>query len=569
MKDKILKIIQENPRHFSRMIKSNIELHEWVITNTLVNSNNYSEMVYSAIHKEFNKCKNGNNKKFESINSGYVGCGPANKCECVRTKLSQTVKHKKSLVTEEQQKEINNKRKLTNIKKYGVECVAQTPKNRQKFKDWYADPLNVEKNLQRIRQTNISRYGVENCKSLPEVEEKIIATCMARYGVKNVSQIPSTKAKLKARTAEYKLSGHLIRKGYERFKKYIHDNYMLNLITPVEDYFGVEKTRKIELQCRSCNNVEQVIFYYNKDLKCSVCNPSKPSFTSNEEQEVFDYISSELEITSGKQGNKTLINPYEIDMIFSNEKIAIEYCGLYWHSEFSSGKEKNYHTKKMNLVNAQGYRLITIFSDEWNQKKSIVKSKLANIFNKTKTRYYARNLKVKLVSDSESKEFQNNYHLQGASSAKINLGLYNGEKLVALMTFSNGRAALNAKSKSNEYELVRFVTDGSSVVGGASKLLKHFINLYNPTVIISYSDNRWSEGKLYETLGFEKQPKPTIGYWYVDNYVNRLHRFNFTKQELIRAGNDPSLTEWEIMKSLGYDRIWDCGHQKFILKLKQ
>jgi len=47
------------------------------------------------------------------------------------------------------------------------------------------------------------------------------------------------------------------------------------------------------------------------------------------------------------------------------------------------------------------------------------------------------------------------------------------------------------------------------------------------------------------------------------NYGVRLHRFNFPKHKLVKMGHDSNLTEWEIMQTLGYDRIWDCGHLKF------
>ena len=31
---------------------------------------------------------------------------------------------------------------------------------------------------------------------------------------------------------------------------------------------------------------------------------------------------------------------------------------------------------------------------------------------------------------------------------------------------------------------------------------------------------------------------------------------------------DESLSEWENMKANGFDRIWDCGHTKWIYKPK-
>jgi hypothetical protein len=569
-KEKILELVKTKPKHYSKMIKNTPELALWVQENTSVQSSHFAEMIYSAVYGIGNRCINGQIKKFTGFDRGYSGCGPANKCPCVAESVAESVKRAKSIITPEQQQQINRRRCDTNLAKYGVVNVAQTDENRQRFRDWYADPDNVAKNLERIRQTNLEKYGVENCKSLPEVEEKIIATCLARYGVTNVAQIPSTKAKLRARTAEYKLTGHLLKKGYERFQKYVSEKYNFTLITPPEQYQGIRQknVQEMTFECNVCHTQIEKKFYHSRGLNCEVCNPQNPKFVSNEEQEIYDYITQELGIVDGHQGDKKLINPYELDMVFPDQRIAVEYCGLYWHSEYSSGKDQRYHYNKMELTNQAGYRLITIFGDEWNLKRDIVKSKLANIFGQTHRRYYARQCRVDLVSSRDSAEFCNRHHLQGSSIAKIHLGLYSpDDRLVALMTFSNGRRALNTQSNPTEYELVRFVTDGSSVVGGASRLLKTFIRLYQPTKIISYADLRWSEGNVYETIGFSKETRPTIGYWYVDDYQLREHRYNFTKGQLVKNGADPSKTEWEIMKELGYDRIWDCGHQKYIMNL--
>lgn len=546
------------------MIKSDPELNLWVNTNSLVKSDNFAEMIYSALSQETNECHNGQVKKFNGISEGYIGCGPAGSCKCTAEKVSKSVKISKSNTTEIQKQASNNKRARTNLEKYGVANAAQTVENRQKFRDWYANPENVNRNLERIKATNLERYGVENCKSLPEVEQKIIATCLARYGVTNVAQIPSTKAKLRARTAEYKLTGHLLSQGYYRFTKYVQDNYNFTVMTTAADYKGASSGELMQFQCNHCGNRKTVKFHYNRGLNCEVCHPVAPQFTSKEEQSVFDYVSKELGII-GTQGDRSLISPYELDMVFPDHAIAIEYSGLYWHSESSSGKGKGYHYEKMLRANQSGYRLVTIFSDEWINTPEIVKSKLRNIFKKTDKRHYARKLEVKIVSSEDSKVFLNLHHLQGNSSAKINIGLYNGHTLVALMTFSNGRAALNTKVVEGEYELVRFVTNGDSVVGGASKLLAHFTKTYKPTRIVSYADLRWSEGNVYSVIGFKKVGTPTIGYWYVDSYQTRMHRYNFTKTQLVKEGNDARKTEWEIMQDLGYDRIWDCGHQKYIL----
>ena len=51
------------------------------------------------------------------------------------------------------------------------------------------------------------------------------------------------------------------------------------------------------------------------------------------------------------------------------------------------------------------------------------------------------------------------------------------------------------------------------------------------------------------------------------NYQNRLHRYAFRKNLLVKNGYDKNKTESTIMFENGYDKIWDCGSLKFELIL--
>ena len=47
----------------------------------------------------------------------------------------------------------------------------------------------------------------------------------------------------------------------------------------------------------------------------------------------------------------------------------------------------------------------------------------------------------------------------------------------------------------------------------------------------------------------------------------RHHKFGFRKQKLNKKyGLDLKMTELEMTKKLGYDRIWDCGLIKYIYR---
>ena len=127
------------------------------------------------------------------------------------------------------------------------------------------------------------------------------------------------------------------------------------------------------------------------------------------------------------------------------------------------------------------------------------------------------------------------------------------------MTFGCLRKNLGSKSSEDTYELLRFCNKlNTNVIGGASKLFKHFIKEHNPSEIISYCDRRWSQGNMYNILGFELDHVSRPNYYYIIN-GKRENRFGFRKDILIKQGFDKNKTEHEIMLERKIYRIYDCG----------
>jgi hypothetical protein len=218
----------------------------------------------------------------------------------------------------------------------------------------------------------------------------------------------------------------------------------------------------------------------------------------------------------------------------------------------------------MSLCQAKGYRLITIFSDEWQFKKDIVKQKILNILGKTESSIGARKCSVKTIPGQTARKFFDSNHIQGwAPGAEVHLALEYNQNVVAVMSFSKPRGLTNNKQEAGTWELLRYATN-AHVVGGASRLLTAFEKVYQPQKVFSFADARWSVGNLYLALGFSLEGQSDAGYWYTRDYLTREHRIRYTKQSLIKQGFDLSLTEWEIQQNRGYDRIWDCGQLKFV-----
>ena len=198
------------------------------------------------------------------------------------------------------------------------------------------------------------------------------------------------------------------------------------------------------------------------------------------EKQLLESIRS---IYSGQiiENDRSVIAPYEIDILFPNLKIGIEVCGLYWHSE--RFKSNDYHVNKMLMCEQKGYRLITIFEDELTFELDKVIGKISNILNTSTKRVFARKREVVELSSSQAVEFFNANHIQGYVNASVRIGLKCGDDIVAAMTFK--------KHINGVYDLSRFASS-VNVVGGFSKLLNYFKNNTEYTKIFTFADLRWS-----------------------------------------------------------------------------
>ena len=102
----------------------------------------------------------------------------------------------------------------------------------------------------------------------------------------------------------------------------------------------------------------------------------------------------------------------------------------------------------------------------------------------------------------------------------------------------------------------------------ASKTFAYFIRNYAPLKIISFLDRRWCytlDSNLYEKIGFKIDKILEPNYSYTNGHGDRFHKFGFRKQILSKKYGFPlTMTETEMVKELGYDRIWDCGLIRYV-----
>lgn len=265
--------------------------------------------------------------------------------------------------------------------------------------------------------------------------------------------------------------------------------------------------------------------------------------------------------------DRELISPYELDVYVPEKKTAIEYCGLYWHSD--SFKDRDYHYKKRKACEEKGVRLITIFEDEFLQRPEVVLSRIWNSLGVVEKRVYARNTRITQISNKEARVFLENYHLQGAGLFSTAYGLVYKGDLVSVIT--GGKVTRKHAASERSFELKRLASvPGTVVVGGASKLFSRLVEHtscrgYNR--IISYCDLRWSSypNTIYDILGFVKVRESK----YTPHYFKGQKRYrNYTLRKTPEERNSGK-TEMQLRREQGYRVIWDCGHASYSYDLTE
>lgn len=463
--------------------------------------------------------------------------------------------------------------------------------------------LGKSEEVQKKREkTNIERFGVAIANQNKEVRAKAIETCLKKYGVRIVSQYQEFKDKArktfnerygydlslsatekrdntKKESSQPKESEDKIKQGLEKRKETINLLYndSLDKINEEVTFFKNNGLNVSQIHIQNIENfnkdfmlnnfidekgffkIKDAMGYYNVSnslinqykTKNGITQINDTCCRSFVERELFDWLPCEDKINSDKK----VLKGKELDIYIPSKKLAIEYDGVYWHSE--ERKTRKYHVEKTNMCEKQGVQLLHIFStDDIDIWKSVIKGKLG-----LNQKIYARKTQIKEVDNQECNLFLLENHLQGACISRYRYGLYYNNELVSVMTFGVPRF-----SKKQDYELLRFCTKkGYNVTGGASKLFNRFISEHKGT-IVSYANKRFSNGNVYNVLGFKYMRTSNPNYWYTNGKetYSRMQCQKHKLKELLKEKFNEEDSETVNMAKSGYFRIFDCGNMVYV-----
>lgn len=444
-------------------------------------------------------------------------------------------------------KEIREKMENTNIERYGGKSSLSSPEVRDKIKNTLIENYNVESAFlspsvrEKRKTTMVEKYGTTHALQHKPSYAKMSKTMQSRYGVKYPLQNKEINNK----------SRNTMRTKFDRdHHKQAHiSKDTLKLLNDVDYLWHLHHSDKLSISAIAAklNVSERTVSARFDILEIAKVN----HFVSQKELEFLEFINNKN--IDCNPNDRTAISPQELDFYFPKHNFAVEFNGLYWHSEHQ--KPRGYHADKYINCKDKGIKLVQFFEDEIVNKSNIIKNKILYETEKLEERIYARKCNIVKLSYTEKRDFFEDTHIQGNGKTSINYGLTYNDEIVAAIGFS--------RIREGRFLLGRFSTS-TVVVGAFSRLLKHFENNHSYSSLITFADLRYSCGDLYEHNEFEMVSQLRPDYYWVKN-LERFHKFNFRHNTGLKKLEkyDPSLSETENMHNHGFYKIFDAGKLKF------
>lgn len=458
---------------------------------------------------------------------------------------------------------IKEKIKETNLSKYGKKSYLATDECRAKTKKMAMEMYGVdhfskaEEMINKAKETSIKKYGSLFQKT-KEWKDKVKNVCLQKYGVDSVAKVDEIKKrKVNALIERYGVDSPLKNATIkEKAKKTLNKNYGVDsaLKSPIllgrmkktclEKYGEDHAMRNGEVKMRS---MQTRLDKYGTLI--ANLGKTQREMTTWLNSLGFDF-KPDVAILEGK----------ELDLYDPEKKIALEFCGLYWHNENSpEPRTRSYHYDKWKRCRDNGIQLLTIFDDEWRDRRRVCESLILSKLGVFERRLQGRKCEVKEISKDDMKSFCDLHHLQGANKlSRVCFGLFHGDEMVGAADLGNH----HRRKEKGSVVLTRLCfMPGVNVVGGAGKLFRactEWCASNEIEKIVSWSDNRYSDGGVYERLGFKRSADLPPDYCYV-NMKNPKRRISKQSQSKKKSECPPDMTELEWANSRGLSRIWDCG----------
>lgn len=210
---------------------------------------------------------------------------------------------------------------------------------------------------------------------------------------------------------------------------------------------------------------------------------------------------------------------------------------------------------------------------DWDHRPEVIKHWLRHKLGESLRICSARQATLRCVPAALAKDFYNRFHLQGFVSGK-HFGLEYGGQIVACITLTPHVPDRRGVAQKNSFELSRLALAGL-IPGAASRLFRFAVDQVGANRVVTFSDNTYAQGAVYQKLGFvaHGEAKPEYRVWH-PRYGTR-HKAFWQRPAIpvrlreLELEQDLELTtdqrtEFEIASMAGCKVLWDLGRRRWL-----
>ncbi len=217
--------------------------------------------------------------------------------------------------------------------------------------------------------------------------------------------------------------------------------------------------------------------------------------------------------------------------------------------------------------------LILVYEDRWTGPASeATRARIAAHLGRFRS-IFARKCEIRRVGADQVRGFLDRCHSYGYSKSKYKYAMYFEGEMVAAATFSGCRViprrpdgpAVEAVPL-RSYEWISYASlPGCRIAGGMGRMLAAFIGDVGPDEVMSYSDLEWSDGGVYEALGFrEAGIRPAVRLLLDVGTMKRMHPGSLPTEDGKPCGGaaatsvefySPGSRKWLLNKKVTADRF--------------
>lgn len=379
-------------------------------------------------------------------------------------------------------------------------------------------------------------YNIEQSKTIRENKSRSLR------GKKPWSKGKTAKDSTIIQQSLEKLKSSLKEKSLRRRSQRLENVDILRIVQKLEKYAPgfkiIENTDKsamaasmLYMQCTKCGFKQIKHIVQAASNKCDKCDP----VGAQSHIDIYRFVRTIDPDTI--ISCDSIMPPDDVDIFVPSKSTAIEYNGLYFHSELF--KHRLHHAEKSRACSQNGINLIHIFEDEWRDKSNACRNHLKLIMQGH--REWDHKIQISSVGENEKSEVLDLRCINGNVKSNINIAAKIDSQIVALVALRLPKHYCHV----GKLELVRYYCGAQLPAGETLKRLLTFAHaLSGFKKIFSVVDQRLGMSKVYEAAGFNLARKLPPRFWWTDGHI-KLDRHKISSVDLDSSNPDP-----------GFVKIW-------------